>query len=100
MKCRFPSRRMRRVAARAGASDHSSALERRLGMGILAVAPRHRVRDAIAELDAAIAKAKRITGRRFSRRRTLTPIEREARYQVTLERIYRHRWSLRAHPQA
>lgn len=88
---------MRRVAARAGASDYSSRLERRLGMGLLAVAPRRRrSRDVIAELDAVIEKAQRHTGLRLSRgRRVLTPAEREARYEATLARVYRHRWSLR-----
>jgi len=85
---RFSSHRMKRIAARAAASDHTSALERRLGMAILAVAPRRRrVRDAIAELDAAIEKAERRMGGNFRCRRRLTPAERQARYEATLERI-------------
>jgi hypothetical protein len=86
---------MKRIAARAAASDYTSALERRLGMGILAVAPRRRrKRDVIAELNAEIAKAERMMGRNFRRRRHLTPEERQARYEATLARVYRHRWSL------
>lgn len=96
MKYRFSSERMKRIAARAAASDHSSARERQLGMGILAVAPRRRNRDALGELNAEIAKAERMMGRNFRRRRNLTPEERQARYEAMLARVYRHRWSLRA----
>lgn len=92
MKYRFSSERMKRIAARAAASDHSSARERQLGMGLLAVVPhRRRKRDVVAELNAEIAKAEQMMGRNFRRRRHLTPEERQARYEVTLARILRHR---------
>jgi len=94
MKYRFSSRDMKRAAARAAASNRSSRLERRLGMGILAVAPR----DPLAELDEAIRKAGYAPRRRpplQRRRRDLTDAERLERYEHTLARVYRHRWSLR-----
>lgn len=96
MKPRFHSRRMTHIAAQAGADDDSTRRERQLGMSILAVVPRRRrKRDVIAELDAEIAKAERTMGRNYRRRRHLTPEERQARYEATLARVYRHRWTLK-----
>jgi len=94
MSYRFSSRRIKRIAARTGAADDSTPRERQLGMALLAVAPRRkrRSRDVVADFYAAVEKAAPLLGRR---RRNLTAEERQARYEATLARVYRHRWSLR-----
>lgn len=97
MNYRFSSATMKRVAARAAASDNTSKLERRLGAGLLAVAPRRSKRsDALVALDEAIRKAGYAPRRKLTlkRRRDLTDAEKLERYRERVARLYRQRWTL------